>query len=61
METDMSTMNSFSLRLIPVSFSKWSTQQQALYKSELKVDALKIRIVVLHSSEGIVGLLSKYG
>lgn len=60
METDMSTVNSFSLRLISVSFSKWSTQRQALYKSELKVDALKIRIV-LHSSKGIVGLLSKYG
>lgn len=61
METDMSTMNSFSLRLISVSFFKWSTQRLSLYKSELKVDALKIRIVVLHSSEGIVGLLSKYG
>ena len=61
MEADIFTMNSFSFRLISVLFSKWNTQWQALYKSELKVDAFEMRIVVLHRSEGIVSLLSKYG
>lgn len=61
MEAVTFTMNSFSFRLNSVLFSKWSTEWQALYKSELQVDAFKLRIVVLHSSEGIMSLLSKYG
>lgn len=61
MEADMFAMNIFAFRLISVLFSKWSTQQQALYKSELKVEAFKMRYVVLHSSEGIVSLFTNYG
>lgn len=61
MEADRFTMNSFSSRLISVLFPKWSTQRQALYQSELKVDAFKMSIVVMHSSEETVSLLSKYG
>lgn len=61
MEADRFTMNSFSSRLISGLFPKWSTKQQALHKMKLKVDAFKMSIVVMHSSEGTGSLLSKYG